>query len=77
MGVNKDIAHLSYLLRHRIRPNLVMRRLNDKQCKRDLQNSVLLYQNAGTNDTNDPEAAWLAKTEEETEESRRKKRPLF
>jgi predicted membrane chloride channel (bestrophin family) len=65
-----------YLLRHRIRPNLVMRRLDDEQYKRDPENTILLYQDTGTKD-NDPEAAVVARAEEETGSSRRKKRTLF
>jgi hypothetical protein len=62
------LAAFPYLLRHRIRPNLVMRRVDDDQYPRDPENSILLYQDAAYFDT-DPEAAALA-TEEEKLESR-------
>ena len=65
-----------YLLRHRIRPNLVMRRLDDEQYRRDPENSILLYQDTGTHD-NDPDAALVAQTEETEGGSRRKKRILY
>jgi ion channel-forming bestrophin family protein len=65
-----------YLLRHRIRPNLVMRRLDDDQYTRDPENTILLYQDTGTRD-NDPEAAVLAQEEEVTGKSRRRKRALY
>lgn len=70
------LAAFPYLLRHRIRPNLVMRRLDDDQYPRDPENSILLYQDAAYFDT-DPEAAALATEEEETGKSRRKPRPLY
>jgi predicted membrane chloride channel (bestrophin family) len=70
------LAAFPYLLRHRIRPNLVMRRLNDEQYQRDPENSILLYQDAAALDT-DPVAAAVATEEEETGKSRRKTRPLY
>jgi predicted membrane chloride channel (bestrophin family) len=70
------LAAFPYLLRHRIRPNLVMRRLDDDQYKRDPQNTILLYQDFGVSDL-DEEAAKVAQTEEVTGQSRRKTRPLF
>jgi Bestrophin, RFP-TM, chloride channel len=65
-----------YLLRHRIRPNLVMHRVGDENIERDPKYTILLYQDTGTKD-NDINAAMLAKVEEETGRSRRKKRPLY
>jgi predicted membrane chloride channel (bestrophin family) len=70
------LAAFPYLLRHRIRPNLVMRRLDDEQYQRDPENSILLYQDAAALDT-DPVAAAVATEEEETGKSRRKTRPLY
>lgn len=70
------LAAFPYFLRHRIRPNLVMRRLDDNQYERDPENTILLYQDIGTTD-NDPEAANVARAEEETGKSRRKSRPLY
>jgi predicted membrane chloride channel (bestrophin family) len=74
--IQRLIVAFPYLLRHRIRPNLVMRRLDDDEYTRDPENSILLYQDTGMKD-NDPEAAELAKAEEVTGISRRKKRPLY
>lgn len=70
------LAAFPYLLRHRIRPNLVMRRLDDDQFKRDPENTILLYQDAAAID-NDEEAAALAAQEETEGKSRRKTRPLY
>jgi len=74
--VQRLLAAFPYLLRHRIRPNLVMRRLDDDQYERDPQNTILLYQDRGPKDL-DVEAAAVAQTEEETGSSRRKRRPLY
>lgn len=70
------LAAFPYLLRHRIRPNLVMRRLDDDQYERDPENSILLYQDSGPQD-NDSEAANVAREEEERGTSRRRRRPLY
>jgi len=70
------IAAFPYLLRHRIRPNLVMRRVNDDQYKRDPVNTILLYQDSAAVDDDD-EAAAIATQEETLGMSRRKTRPLF
>lgn len=70
------LATFPYLLRHRIRPNLVMRRIDDDQYQRDPDNSILLYQDAAAFD-NDVEAAAVATEEEETGKSRRKQRTLY
>ena len=72
----KLLAAFPYLLRHRIRPNLVMRRVDDEQYERDPENSILLYQDAAAFD-NDVEAAAVATEEEETGKSRRKQRTLY
>lgn len=74
--LQKLLAAFPYLLRHRIRPNLVMKRLADKPYERDPENTILLYQDQGPTD-DDEEAAAIARKEEETGQSRRKTRPLF
>lgn len=74
--VQRLLASFPYLLRHRIRPNLVMRRLDDTQYTRDPQNTILLYQDTGMKDL-DPDAAAVAQTEEVTGQSRRKTRQLY
>lgn len=74
--IQRLLAAFPYLLRHRIRPNLVMRRLDDEEYERDPENTILLYQDNGIKDT-DPEAAIVAKAEEELGQSRRKTRPLY
>jgi hypothetical protein len=74
--IQRLLAAFPYLLRHRIRPNLVMRRLDDEEYERDPENTILLYQDNGPRDT-DPEAAIVAKNEEELGQSRRKTRPLY
>jgi len=74
--IQRLLAAFPYLLRHRIRPNLVMRRLDDEQFKRDPDNTLLLYQDSAAVD-NDAEAAAIATQEETTGMSRRKTRPLF
>lgn len=71
--LQKLLVAFPYLLRHRIRPNLVMRRLDDQ---RDPVNTILLYQDRALTD-NDPEAAVVAQTEEQTGRSRRKQRTLY
>lgn len=70
------LAAFPYLLRHRIRPNLVMRRIDDEQYVRDPEYSILLYQDAAAFD-NDVEAGAVATEEEETGKSRRKQRTLY
>lgn len=72
----KLLAAFPYLLRHRIRPNVGMRRIGDDQFKRDPEFSILLYQDAAAFD-NDPEAAAVATEEETTGKSRRKQRTLY
>uniref|UniRef100_A0A7S3LDL3 Bestrophin homolog n=1 Tax=Amphora coffeiformis TaxID=265554 RepID=A0A7S3LDL3_9STRA len=74
--LQKLLAAFPYLLRHRIRPNLVMRRLDDQKYPREPEHTLLLYQDEGPTD-DDPELAALATVEEETGLSRRKQRPLF
>lgn len=74
--IQRLLVAFPYLLRHRIRPNLVMRRLDDDEYTRDPENTILLYQDTGVKD-NDPEAAVLAQTEEVSGKSRRKQRPLY
>ena len=72
--IQRLLAAFPYLLRHRIRPNLVMRRVDDGQ--RDPENTILLYQDVSRSD-NDPEWAAIANQEEKTGQSRRKTRPLY
>jgi len=70
------IAAFPYLLRHRIRPNLIMYRVKDVENVRDPENSIILYQDRAANDL-DPDLAAVATQEEKEGKSRRKKRPLF
>ncbi|KAG7369122.1 bestrophin, RFP-TM, chloride channel [Nitzschia inconspicua] len=70
------LAAFPYLLRHRIRPNLVMYRLDDEENVRDPEYSIVLYQDKAGNDL-DPEAAAVATQEENEGKSRRKPRPLY
>lgn len=70
------LAAFPYLLRHRIRPNLVMYRLDDVDNVRDPENSIVLYQDRAADDL-DPEAAAVATKEENEGNSRRKTRPLY
>jgi predicted membrane chloride channel (bestrophin family) len=74
--VQRLLAAFPYLLRHRIRPNLVMRRVDDDSYERDVENSILLYQDSASLD-NDLEAATIANQEETEGKSRRKTRPLY
>lgn len=70
------LAAFPYLLRHRIRPNLVMYRLDDEENVRNPEHSIVLYQDKAANDL-DPEAAAVATIEENEGKSRRKTRPLY
>jgi ion channel-forming bestrophin family protein len=70
------LAAFPYLLRHRIRPNLVMYRLDDVDNVRNPEFSIVLYQDKAGNDL-DPEAAAVATQEEHEGKSRRKPRPLY
>ena len=70
------LASFPYLLRHRIRPNLVMYRLDDEVNVRDPENSIVLYEDKAANDL-DPEAAEIATQEENEGKSRRRTRPLY
>ncbi|KAL3913498.1 MAG: hypothetical protein SGILL_006463 [Bacillariaceae sp.] len=70
------LAAFPYLLRHRIRPNLVMYRLDDVENVRDPDSSIVLYQDKAADDL-DPEAAAVATQEENEGKSRRKPRPLY
>ena len=70
------LAAFPYLLRHRIRPNLVMYRLDDEANIRDPEYSIVLYQDRAANDL-DPEATAIATAEENKGKSRRKTRPLY
>jgi predicted membrane chloride channel (bestrophin family) len=78
------LAAFPYLLRHRIRPQVVkMHRLDDETIQRDPKQTILLYQDEGPTDDTDLQAAALAETEEETTARRRlaahrkPARPLF
>jgi predicted membrane chloride channel (bestrophin family) len=70
------IAAFPYLLRHRIRPNLIMHRVDDVDNVRDPENSIVLYQDKAAHDL-DPELAAVANQEEREGKSRRKRRPLY
>jgi predicted membrane chloride channel (bestrophin family) len=70
------IAAFPYLLRHRIRPNLIMHRVDDVDNVRDPENSIVLYQDKAAHDL-DPELAAVATQEEKEGSSRRKRRPLY
>ena len=70
------LAAYPFLLRHRVRPNLVMHRVDDELVERDPQNTLLLYQDRALPD-NDPEAAAIANQEANEGKSRRNIRPLY
>jgi len=70
------LAAFPYLLRHRIRPNLIMYRVDDMENVRDPGNSIVLYQDRAAHDL-DPELAAVATQEEKLGKSRRKRRPLY
>lgn len=70
------LAAFPYFLRHRIRPNLVMYRLDDEENVRDPANSIVLYQDKAVSDL-DPESAAVAAQEESEGKSRRRTRPLY
>lgn len=74
--VQRLLAAFPYLLRHRIRPNLGMRRLKDNPEERDPENTILLYDDSALFD-DDAQAASVASDEEEKGTSRRKTRELF
>jgi Bestrophin, RFP-TM, chloride channel len=74
--IQQLLAAFPYLLRHRVRPNLVMHRVDDELIERDPQNTLLLYQDRADLD-NDPEAAAVANQEANTGMSRRKTRSLY
>ena len=74
--LQKLLAAFPYLLRHRIRPNLVMYRLDDEENIRDPEHSLILYQDKAQSDL-DPEYAKLATQEENQGKSRRKTRQLY
>lgn len=70
------LAAFPFLLRHRVRPNLVMHRLDDDLVQRDPSNTILLYQDHAAHD-DDPIAAEIANQEANQGRSRRKTRPLY
>lgn len=70
------LAAFPYLLRHRIRPNLIMYRVDDVENVRNPENSIVLYQDKAVHDL-DPELAAVATQEEKEGKSRRKRRPLY
>jgi len=74
--VQRLLAAFPYLLRYRIRPSVVMRKLDDTTHERDPEHTLLLYQDCAAVD-NDVEAAAVADTEETTGMSRRKQRELY
>lgn len=76
--IQKLLAAFPYLLRHRINPNSVKRKIvrTAENEERDTKNSILLYDDATACD-NDREAATVATDEESTGKSRRKPRELY
>ncbi|CAJ1946912.1 unnamed protein product [Cylindrotheca closterium] len=70
------LAAFPYFLRHRIRPNLVMYRLDDEENVRDPKNTIVLYQDKAVSDL-DPDATAVATQEESEGNSRRRTRPLY
>ena len=68
--IQRLLAAFPFLLRHRVRPNLVMHRVDDNMFERDPKNTLLLYQDRALPD-NDPEAAAVANQEANTGKSRR------
>mmetsp|Transcript_21661 Transcript_21661/g.49270 ORF Transcript_21661/g.49270 Transcript_21661/m.49270 type:complete len:346 (-) Transcript_21661:192-1229(-) len=73
--VQRLLAAFPYLLRHRIRPNLLMRKLKDTNFERN-EYSLLLYDDAAMTDY-DLELATAASDEENDGKSRRNTRPLY
>jgi predicted membrane chloride channel (bestrophin family) len=74
--VQRLLAAFPYLLRFRIRPNSIMKRLDDTEFVRDPEFSLILYQDHAVSDS-DAEAAAVASVEETTGMSRRKPRELY
>lgn len=74
--VNRLLAAFPYLLRFRIRPNSIMKKIDDPDFVRDPEQSLILYQDHATSDS-DAEAAAVATDEETTGMSRRKPRELY
>lgn len=74
--VQRLLAAFPYLLRFRIRPNSIMKKMNDPKFTRDPEYSLYLYQDHAAMDT-DPEAAAVAAEEETTGFGRRKPRDLY
>jgi len=74
--INRLLAAFPYLLRFRIRPNSIMKKIDDPDFVRDPECSLILYQDHATNDS-DAEAAAVATDEETTGISRRKPRELY
>jgi len=74
--VNRLLAAFPYLLRFRIKPNSIMRKIDDPEVERDPKDSLILYQDHATSDS-DMEAAAVASDEETTGMSRRKPRELY
>jgi len=70
------LVSFPYLLRHRIRPNSLFRKLLDPKYKRDPEHSLLLYDDLAGSD-NDAEAAGVADVEEPTGMSRHKTGELY
>jgi len=73
--VQRLLAAFPYLLRHRIKPNLLMRRLKGTNFERN-EHSLLLYDDAVMTDY-DLELATSAASEESDGKSRRNTRPLY
>lgn len=74
--VQRLLAAFPYLLRSRIRPTSIMKRLDDPNFVRDPEFSLILYPDHATSDA-DAEAAAVASDEEIIGMSRRKPRDLY
>mmetsp|Transcript_18068 Transcript_18068/g.22776 ORF Transcript_18068/g.22776 Transcript_18068/m.22776 type:complete len:523 (-) Transcript_18068:115-1683(-) len=74
--LNRLLAAFPYLLRFRIRPNSIMKKIDDPDFTRDPEFSLILYQDHAISDS-DAEAAAVASDEETTGISRRRPRELY
>ena len=74
--VNRLIAAFPCLLRCRIRPNSIMKKIDDTSIERDPEFSLILYQDHAISDS-DADAAAVATDEETLGTSRRKPRELY
>jgi len=74
--VQRLLAAFPYMLRFRVRPNSIMKKLDDPDNERDPLYSLILYQDHALSDS-DAEAAAVASEEEMTGRSRRKPREIY